>query len=649
MVVLIMFARYQLTLWMPAAVMLALAALAPVAGAADDAAESEPSTTADPSIPTEELELLLVPLSKKELLVEAQGWQDIVKAKAQEIARAEIAVRRQTLEIAKAEEITDKAEQTKEQLQEVAEKVDQAKATGDAELVADAREAAAEARESIADVDATIEQTVEAAKKTAEVQTEPGAAAKRSLDETAKAAKQAKRAVDDIQETIGSTDAQDPEAVKATAEEAQQKTAAAKQAVDDVQAKVDQTLIDAKEATQKAAALDEVVAAIVQAEETKKAEKISLLETVTELREQRTLLLDNMRAVIDELENKTDKDDADTLAAIKDYRRYVSTVSGIHVDVTDTTSAWVSVKGWVMSREGGIRWAINVASFLGILILAWAVSRLLSRLMHKAMTRVALPILLEDFLVKSVRWVVMIIGVIWALSALEVSIGPLLALVGAAGFILAFAMQDSLSNFASGLMILFFRPFDTGDVVEAGGVAGTVRSMNLVSTTIRTFDNSLMVVPNSKIWSDVITNITGVTKRRVDMEFGIGYDDDIDLALQILDEIVAAHPKVLEDPPPLIKMNALGESSVNFICRPWATPADYWDVHWDITREVKRRFDSAGIGIPFPQRDVHLYIEKNGDDRHLAAVDGPTRPTRKPRGPEGPHDDGGLEAPSGGA
>jgi small conductance mechanosensitive channel len=218
-------------------------------------------------------------------------------------------------------------------------------------------------------------------------------------------------------------------------------------------------------------------------------------------------------------------------------------------------------------------------------------------------------LLLEDFLVGAVRWVVMAIGIIMALAAMEVSVGPLLAVVGAAGFVIAFALQDSLSNFASGIMILFFRPFDVGDVVDAGGVSGKVMTMNLVSTTIKTFDNKDMVVPNNKIWQDVITNATGVRTRRVDMEFGIGYDDDIDQAQAILEEIVGAHPKVLEKPEPTIRMNTLADSSVNFICRPWARTEDYWDVYWDVIKAVKLRFDAAGIGIPFPQRDVHLYVE----------------------------------------
>jgi small conductance mechanosensitive channel len=616
-----------------------------VAAAAAVASDAKPVTTVDPSIAKEDLALLLVPLSKEDLLVEVAGWQQLVKAKAEEIARAEIAVRRQSVEIAKAEAITEKAMEAEEQLQEVAARIEEARDTGDQEKIAEALDAVREAGESIREVDVSIEETVESAKDAAAFASEEGEDARRSLDETAEAARRAREAIAGIEELIDSTGVEDPEAVEGVAQEAHAQVTSAQTATERVQDNVAQTLADAMEATEKAAALEKAGTAVAETGELQRAEKIALLEQVTLLREQRTLLLDNMREAVDGLERKTDKDDADTLAKIKDYRRYMSTVSGIHVDVTDTTSAWLSLKGWAMSREGGIRVLVNLASFVGILILAWFLSRLSSRAVDKAMSHMAVPALLRDFLVKSARWVVMIIGVIWALAALEVSIGPLLALVGAAGFILAFAMQDSLSNFASGLMILFFRPFDTGDVVEAGGVSGTVRSMNLVSTTIRTFDNSLMVVPNSKIWSDVITNITGVTERRVDLEFGIGYSDDIDKAQQILEEIVAAHPKVLQEPAPVIKLAALADSSVNFICRPWARPKDYWDVFWDITREVKKRFDAAGVGIPFPQRDIHLYIEKGGENRAMAATTGAHGTRAADPAREGTHADGGLDAP----
>jgi small conductance mechanosensitive channel len=201
----------------------------------------------------------------------------------------------------------------------------------------------------------------------------------------------------------------------------------------------------------------------------------------------------------------------------------------------------------------------------------------------------------------------MVIGFVVALSALEVNIAPLLAAIGAAGFVIGLALQGTLSNFASGLLILFYRPFDVGDVIDAGGVSGIVDSVSLVSTHVRTFDNKMMIVPNNDIWGGTITNATASETRRVDMVFGIGYDDDVDIAKGILERIVSEHPLVLDDPAPVIQLNELGDSSVNFICRPWAKNTDYWKVYWDITRSVKQEFDRTGISIPFPQRDVHLH------------------------------------------
>jgi len=170
-----------------------------------------------------------------------------------------------------------------------------------------------------------------------------------------------------------------------------------------------------------------------------------------------------------------------------------------------------------------------------------------------------------------------------------------------------------------------------------------VASMNLVSTTIKTFDNKQMIVPNNKVWGDVITNASGAVERRVDMEFGIGYDDDIDRAQAILEQIVSAHPLVLEDPAPTIKLSALADSSVKFIVRPWTKTADYWTVFWDITREVKRRFDAEGVGIPYPQRDVHLHIA--GGEQALPQLAAPSGGTGRQTPPtrDGGLDDGDAE------
>jgi small conductance mechanosensitive channel len=182
----------------------------------------------------------------------------------------------------------------------------------------------------------------------------------------------------------------------------------------------------------------------------------------------------------------------------------------------------------------------------------------------------------------------------------------LLAGFGIAGFIVGFALQDTLGNFASGMLILLYRPFDVGDVVLAGGVEGTVSHMSLVNTTFLTFDNQRLVVPNNLIWGSVITNLTAQRTRRVDLVFGIAYEDDVEKAESILTEIVQSHAKVLKEPEPLVKVHELADSSVNFAVRPWVATDDYWQTYWDLTKAVKMRFDEVGITIPYPQRDVHV-------------------------------------------
>jgi small conductance mechanosensitive channel len=155
-------------------------------------------------------------------------------------------------------------------------------------------------------------------------------------------------------------------------------------------------------------------------------------------------------------------------------------------------------------------------------------------------------------------------------------------------------------------MILAYRPFDVGDFVEAAGVTGKVKDMNIVSTRILTVDHQTLIVPNSKIWGDVIRNVTAQSERRIDMVFGISYEDEIPKAERILGEILTSHDKVLNDPEPVVRLHTLNDSSVDFVVRPWVRTEDYWDVYWDVTREVKMRFDREGISIPYPQRDVHF-------------------------------------------
>lgn len=254
----------------------------------------------------------------------------------------------------------------------------------------------------------------------------------------------------------------------------------------------------------------------------------------------------------------------------------------------------------------------TVFRLLVFIIVLW-VFRALSRLTRRAVIAackrpdVNMSTLLEKVLASVSGAAVMAIGIMIALSQLGISLGPMLAGLGVAGFIVGFALQDTLGNFAAGAMILLYRPYDVDDVVEVAGASGLVKKMNLVSTTITTFDNQTLVVPNSKIWGDVIKNVTAQNTRRVDLQFGIGYGDDIEKAEHVLRDIISGHELVLKSPEPIIKLHTLGDSSVNFVARPWVNTSDYWNVYWDVTREVKMRFDREGISIPFPQRDVHIY------------------------------------------
>ena len=267
-------------------------------------------------------------------------------------------------------------------------------------------------------------------------------------------------------------------------------------------------------------------------------------------------------------------------------------------------------------KNNGPRLLLRVLVIVAILVITWILARLARNITKRALdrTRIAPSELLREVAVRWAGRIVIIVGLVIVLSQLGINLGPILAGFGIAGIVIGFALQDTLSNFAAGAMILAYRPFDVGDLVETAGVLGKVSDMNLVSTRILTVDHQTLVVPNSKIWGDVIRNVTAQTTRRVDMIFGISYEDEIPKAERVLKEIVDGHEKVLDDPEPVIKLHTLNDSSVDFIVRPWARTDDYWDVYWDITREVKMRFDKEGISIPFPQRDVHLFSPDAGEN-----------------------------------
>lgn len=298
-----------------------------------------------------------------------------------------------------------------------------------------------------------------------------------------------------------------------------------------------------------------------------------------------------------------------------DYKQLLLTTTGdINTDVLDVDVAlglfeeWlVSFKSWAFENTPSM--FLKLCLFLAILYGTKVLSKVVSKGVQRSVkhSKMDFSVLMQDFFVSVASKAVIFVGLLVALSQIGIELAPLLTGFGVAGVIIGFALQDTLSNFASGLMILIYRPYDVGDMVKVAGIQGTVKNMSLVSTTVQTIDNQRLVIPNNKIWGDVINNITAESIRRVDMVFGIGYSDDIDKAKAIFTEILSTDSRVLSEPEAMVKLHTLNESSVDFVVRPWVKTDDYWDVYWDVTEKVKKRLDEEGVTIPFPQRDVHLY------------------------------------------
>jgi small conductance mechanosensitive channel len=332
-------------------------------------------------------------------------------------------------------------------------------------------------------------------------------------------------------------------------------------------------------------------------------EAARLHEAINEATHERNKLIGKAGVIADSMELKGAAPEV-----LEPYRNYVSGALASEIQATDAVTLFSQVFDWVASREGGVNFLVKAAVIVAVVFLLVFIARLVQSLAARGIRRVShLSKLMQDFLARAVFWLTFLVGLLVALSLAGVNITPLFAVVGGASFILAFAMQETLGNLASGMMIMINKPFDVGDLVDTNGVLGEVEAVSIVSTTVRTLDNQVVILPNSSVWGSIITNVTVSPIRRVDMVFGIGYADDIDTAMGVLQELVANHPKILEEPAPNVRVHELADSSVNFICRPWAKTEHYWEVYWDLTRQVKEGFDAAGVSIPFPQRDVHLY------------------------------------------
>jgi small conductance mechanosensitive channel len=506
---------------------------APAASAADAKAaakDAEPTTTKDPQIALDDLELLLEPMTTGETETEAKGWYSLLRAKEREITVAELDVRRKNREIAQLEK-------QKTAAADLAKATAEVKATGDASSDKD-KEAAAQR---LAEAQKNLAKTVETAKKETVQDEKKAEAATAAMTKQADAAPPPKAMTDS-----GTSEADAKAAPAASEKEILQKaaeSAAKKSGATGDTAKVEKVVAASEKeaavadqiktlAESTPAAVGTAVAATAMApgaataavaDTSKKAEKLAakadeasaaktdvkvqLVDYSTQLMGERTALVDRLKLVLDKLEAKGGDG--------KPYRLYIASIGGIKIDVSDRTATLARISGWLSSEEGGLRLARDVGTFLAYIIGSILVARIARMILRRVMSGDHVTShLLRDFVISSSGRVIVAIGFLLALSALEVNLAPLLAVIGAAGFVVAFALQGTLSNFASGLLIMVFKPFDVGDEVEVGGgIKGKVTHVTIFSTYIRTDDGPVKIVPNDNIWKNVIVNLTtGVVK-----------------------------------------------------------------------------------------------------------------------------------------
>lgn len=252
-------------------------------------------------------------------------------------------------------------------------------------------------------------------------------------------------------------------------------------------------------------------------------------------------------------------------------------------------------------------WGLSVLGAVAVFVVGAWVAKRIRMAMRASLGKSGLDPLLVQFGSSLIYWGLMAFVAVAVLGIFGVPTASFVVVLGAAGLAIGLALQGTLSNFASGVMILMFRPFVVGNWVEVGGVAGSVREIGLFSTVLFTGDNVRVTVPNSKVYGETLKNFTANETRRIDLIVGVSYDDDLQVAEEAISRVLRSDERVLADPAPTVAVSELGDSSVDFVVRPWCLTPDYWALRWHLTRRLKEELEAAGCSIPYPQRDVHVH------------------------------------------
>ncbi|MTJ53536.1 mechanosensitive ion channel [Anabaena sp. UHCC 0253] len=620
-------------------------------------------TTQDPTVPIDELQLLVKPLTLEELQNESAAWLVLLKDKVQKISNAEIAIKRQNLSINKQKEASESLDKSQEALKaaeaqlktatpgspeyaEATKKLEEAK-----QKLKEGQESIKEAKDAKKDIqkDDTLKEAIDKAKETEELDK-----AKEALDQAKKQREEltagslaytdATKKIDKLEAAIKAFEeaqTKEKEAVPDSPEfkEATKKLDTAQKSLKQVREEIegiktpdatkkssqdlnkaatalDNTTIEGDGSTKVAGSVetvndkdnlktkgDKLEKAAEQLDKNADAEakfKNQLVANVTELQSERTAVIDRFKVVLAELESKGGDPKA--------YQQYIEAISIVAVDLQDTEGAGVRLVSWVKSGEGGLRWAANIGKFVGIVIASTLVSQILGIILNRSLKRIGgASELLRQFTVMVIKRGGVVVGVMLALTALEVSLGPILALLGGASFVLAFALQSNLGNFASGLMIMFNKPFDIGDEVKVGGIWGYVDSISLASTKIKGFAGQMYVIPNNNVWGGMIENLTYAEIRKVSIWLRIDLNEDLAKVQKLLVEIIKSHPKILADPKPGKFLWSVEEYYFSIGVSGWTTTDDFWGVHEDVIQMIQERFKQENIQMSaIPGHNLYL-------------------------------------------
>ena len=278
------------------------------------------------------------------------------------------------------------------------------------------------------------------------------------------------------------------------------------------------------------------------------------------------------------------------------------------MNTDDVTGALNDATNWfVANQDLLVQYVVNIVSALVILIVGLMIAKWVSRGLNRVMTMRGIDSTVSEFLSAIARYTIVAFTLIAVLGKIGVQTASVIAVMGAAGLAVGLALQNSLGNFAAGVLLVVFRPLKAGEFVKIGAIDGTVQSVQIFSTTLRTADDRIVVIPNGKIIGDSIINVTREPLRRQDIMVGVAYNSDIDTVKKVLGDIVAADKRILHDKGVTIRLNEMAPSSLNYLVRFWTTNGDTWPVYWDLMENFKRALDKHNIGIPFPQMDVHLH------------------------------------------